>query len=1591
MGNSSDLDCRGSTEPGYNRGGDVHGEVGEALAAFAGNYLKSSKIYEYEKNSKRVSTVVGLLLPRGSLFVEFASALLETETVFLPLDPAWPDGTLERLLAAVQPDVLVQDSVGEDNDRSYLKCYRRWFIPSSYAAHAGSSEGVEIWDPGEGGKRASASLVGRFLEVLPEVAAGRQAGIPQEVPLEDPPWVPPCAAYIMATSGSRGKPRLVLGTRLGIFNRIAWMQRVWPFLPTDVVAIKTAPTFVDSIWEMFGPLSSGSGLVFIPQGAVMDPAYLLHLLIRHGITHMVAVPSLLRALVPHLRSLRLAGAGYPRLPLKMLISSGEPLRESLLRDLVAELPQESRLLNIYGSTEVGADATWMDATAWLRSPRGLHEGTARGDRVPAGWPLDNTVVFIARLDLARGGSPHRSRSSQCVSEPGPANVFPNQDLPPHDAAAGSERTSSGLDLNQESLNPQAGERALKVAQWGEEGEICVWGAGVAAGYLGATSESFFEVSGDLQRRLRDPGAAVLRGHMTLPQETLDRCQGFRTGDLGRAHPSYGLLVLSRLDDLVKVRGVRVSLTEVEEVLRKHPKVQEAAVRLWPALLDRGTLLAAYVEVAADGEVMPEVLLEWCELRLPAAAVPSSIAILDLLPHGPAGKIAKSELPRPNWSMPLGDISLQAPSQGPSDPQGDLSVRSSGSGNPLPNQASQGPVEDAGSLPDEAWGASAVAGVPSSDKANVEAGLPDQTSRRAEGEVSAARLPDQASRVSENGVGAARLPDQAGRWVEGGVLAAFAAVLGFAPEPADDFFLVGGDSMAAAAVSSLLGIPVVSLHSCRSARRLSRYLLQGDPLDALGRSKRQSPQTSVPSPKRRRLIWKATQETRPPEAGASQGPVPAEGGIILMPLGLAKIVDAAQPVAFEGSTERQGQDTLRCAEPCGHISRGDPDGDIPLCMWRVKLRDCVDAAPLVLYQGPEKWWVWACSHGGSVVCVYGPSGKTVWRVELGSRAETGLVLTSNLQVIMVACASTLRYMRAATGESLAELCLAGDIRSAPARDPWRGHVWVGSHAPGRQLSICSAGSVEELLEAGLDVVQEVDCGGAVSASPVFDGGRKQAYVATLTGALVALHVTEGDSVYRVVWTRGQGGLPIFGTPAVEPSSGNVIIARAGLGDVEAFSSEGSSLWSVRLQTPVYSPVTLMSPLSSGDGPSIAVVGTQAGNLHFLDVSRGSHMGSFTPELPGTGTIRAGVGVELCPHTAMDIAALREPPLRVANSHVTRVEATGRGTCVRGPDGERCQEDSPSPNGDRGGSSVSPGASCVQSRSVEDPQQGVVEKGSAPSGGLSTLGEARMSNWVVEFMPEGTRTGGGDLTGRPFQGTSDKRSLPGDRITERAPLCTHAPPLQLYNLLEDAVASRVVYCRSDGLVETLNISVASAWSQGLALGATQGRQSKEEMREPPDELKVREGLPGGDLPPRFFSEGNTYGSRLHLEESHRSPQGTNGREACTPRGSKRVELGPEIDSVEGRPLPPGTLSAGRAGGTFLQNQHEFAATEVGSTASYSASAGPHSGTGTAPRLAVESLCGGCLPGEVFSSPVFFDGHVLVGCRDDHLYCVRIPTRV
>jgi amino acid adenylation domain-containing protein len=193
-------------------------------------------------------------------------------------------------------------------------------------------------------------------------------------------------AYVLYTSGSSGRPKGVEGTHRGAMNRMRWMWERYPFQAGEVCCQKTNVGFVDSVWEIFGPLLAGVPSVILPQEAVLDPEELLQILAEQRVTRIVLVPSLLRALLEHAPNLE------ERLPeLKLWSCSGEVLTWELARRFRKGYPA-AKLLNIYGSSEVAADVTWHE----VREEEEDAQGTVS---VPIGRPISNAQVYVLDRNL----------------------------------------------------------------------------------------------------------------------------------------------------------------------------------------------------------------------------------------------------------------------------------------------------------------------------------------------------------------------------------------------------------------------------------------------------------------------------------------------------------------------------------------------------------------------------------------------------------------------------------------------------------------------------------------------------------------------------------------------------------------------------------------------------------------------------------------------------------------------------------------------------------------------------------------------------------------------------------------------------------------------------------------------------------------------------------------------------------------------------------------------------------------------------------------------------------------------------------------
>jgi len=116
---------------------------------------------------------------------------------------------------------------------------------------------------------------------------------------------------------------------------------------------------------------------------------------------------------------------------------------------------------------------------------------------------------------------------------------------------------------------------------------------------------------------------------------------YRSGDLLRNDPAWGLVCQGRLDDQVKISGYRVELLEVEEALRRAAGTSEVAAVPWP--LNEGGSAEGLVGFVCAASVDARAITASCRELLPPYMVPKRVIAVEALPLNVNGKIDRKAL------------------------------------------------------------------------------------------------------------------------------------------------------------------------------------------------------------------------------------------------------------------------------------------------------------------------------------------------------------------------------------------------------------------------------------------------------------------------------------------------------------------------------------------------------------------------------------------------------------------------------------------------------------------------------------------------------------------------------------------------------------------------------------------------------------------------------------------------------------------------------------------------------------------------------------------------------------------------------------
>ena len=159
-------------------------------------------------------------------------------------------------------------------------------------------------------------------------------------PLRACPVAPDDPIYLVATSGTTGRPKCIPVAQDAAYLSYEWRDAFTPYGPDMRVGI-----YIFAIWEMFRPLRKGASLWFPSASTLFAPGKLADFLITHDINEMLFTPSYYDTFLNALDAGKAA-----ILPLTRVVLNGEVVSDDLIIASLAKLPSVA-VWNLYSICE----------------------------------------------------------------------------------------------------------------------------------------------------------------------------------------------------------------------------------------------------------------------------------------------------------------------------------------------------------------------------------------------------------------------------------------------------------------------------------------------------------------------------------------------------------------------------------------------------------------------------------------------------------------------------------------------------------------------------------------------------------------------------------------------------------------------------------------------------------------------------------------------------------------------------------------------------------------------------------------------------------------------------------------------------------------------------------------------------------------------------------------------------------------------------------------------------------------------------------------------------------------------------------------
>jgi len=140
------------------------------------------------------------------------------------------------------------------------------------------------------------------------------------------------------------------------------------------------------------------------------------------------------------------------------------------------------------------------------------------------------------------------------------------------------------------------------------------------------------------------GPLIMKGYWANPEETAGQLRDgwLFTGDIAVRDEDGYLFIVDRKKDMIIAGGFNIYPREIDEVLYRHPKIQEA-VAVGVADPYRGETVKAFVVLKPGEKATEEEIIAFCRQSLAAYKVPKAVEFRDSLPKSLIGKILRKTL------------------------------------------------------------------------------------------------------------------------------------------------------------------------------------------------------------------------------------------------------------------------------------------------------------------------------------------------------------------------------------------------------------------------------------------------------------------------------------------------------------------------------------------------------------------------------------------------------------------------------------------------------------------------------------------------------------------------------------------------------------------------------------------------------------------------------------------------------------------------------------------------------------------------------------------------------------------------------------